>query len=111
MKTNGINIGETETGKIQYEINPEVQKSNVGHRSLNAKIYSAKHFVTLCLFTRFITLRIRNHKCALDGFSGKIVGYAAMARKKTLLIYEKVFRLMITFFIYKDNIFWISQTF
>ena len=44
MKANGINIGETETGKIQYEINPEAQKSNVGHRSLNAKIYNSKYF-------------------------------------------------------------------
>ena len=51
------------------------------------------------------------HVCALDGFSGKIVGHATMARKKNLLICEKVFRLMITFFIYKDNVFWISQIF
>ena len=41
------------------------------------------------------------HVCALDGFSGKIVGHATTARKNKLLIYEEVFSLMITFFIHK----------
>ena len=40
------------------------------------------------------------HVCARDGFSGKVVGHATMARKNKLVIYQKVYRLMITFFIY-----------
>ena len=41
------------------------------------------------------------HVCARDGFSGKIVGHATMARKSNLVIYEEIYRLMITFSIYK----------
>ena len=51
------------------------------------------------------------HVGTLDGFSGKIVEHATMARKNNLFIYEKVFRLVIMFFIYKDSVFWISQMF
>ena len=51
------------------------------------------------------------HVCARDGFSGKIVGHASMTRKNNLVPYEEVYRLMITFFIYKDNVFRISQIF
>ena len=40
------------------------------------------------------------HVCARDGCSGKVVGHATMARKNKLVIYQKVYRLMITFFIY-----------
>ena len=37
--------------------------------------------------------------------SGKIAGHAKMTRKNKHIIYEEVYRLMITFFYYKDNIF------
>ena len=47
--------------------------------------------------------------CGRNGFSGKIVGYAKIARKNNLVIYEEVHRLIITFFVYKDNAFRISQ--
>ena len=51
------------------------------------------------------------HVCAWDGFSGKIVEYATMAKKNRLVIYEEVYSLMTAFFIYKGNIFRISQVF
>ena len=51
------------------------------------------------------------HVCVRDGFFGKIVGHAAMARKNNLVPYEEVCTLMITFYIYKDNLFRISQIF
>ena len=51
------------------------------------------------------------HMCTRDGFSDKIVGHATMDRKNNLVIYEEIHRLMITFFIYKDNLFWVSQIF
>ena len=46
--------------------------------------------------------------CVRDRFFGKIVVHAAMARKNNLVPYEEVYRLMITFFICKDNPFRIS---
>lgn len=32
------------------------------------------------------------HVCAVDGYSGKIVGFATMARKNNALIYEHLYR-------------------
>ena len=32
------------------------------------------------------------HVCALDGFSGKIVGFVSMAVKSNKVIYEKLYR-------------------
>ena len=32
------------------------------------------------------------HVCAPDGFFGKVVGHAAMARRNNLEIYEEVYR-------------------
>ena len=69
MKVKGINIGETKTGKILCEINPEAQRKrqNVADRSLNPKVYNAKYFRHNC-----ITIRIRNweslelHMCTLQ---------------------------------------------
>ena len=49
--------------------------------------------------------------CAPNAFSGKTVGHAKIARKKNLVIYEEVYMLIVTLFIYKDNAFQISQIF
>ena len=51
------------------------------------------------------------HVCARDRFSGKIVGNAKVAIKNNLVIYEEVYRFMVTFIIYKDHVFQISQIF
>ena len=51
------------------------------------------------------------HVCGRDRFSGNIVGNAKMAMKNTLVIYEEVYRCMITFIIYKVHVFQISQIF
>ena len=45
------------------------------------------------------------HVCALDGFSSKLVGHGIIVRKINLVINEEAYRLMITFFIYKDNVY------
>ena len=71
------------------------------------------------LVTRLITIRMRNweclvrvvHVCARDRFPVQIVGNATMATRNNTEIYEEVYRFMITFFIYKDNVFRISQIF
>ena len=107
MKDKGINIGETKTGKTLCEINPEARRSNVGGSSLNVKVYNAKYFGHKIHYDQNKKSGMFGvaHVCALDGFSGKIVGHATTARKNKLLIYEEVFRLMITFFIHKDDVF------
>ena len=46
MNTKRINVGETKTGIILCEINPEDQRKrqNVAGRSLNPKVYNTKYF-------------------------------------------------------------------
>ena len=110
MKAKWNNIGGTKTGKTMCE-NLEAQWSNVGGRSLNAKVYNAKYFGQTIHYdqNKKLDMFAVAHVGTLDGFSGKIVEHATMARKNNLLIYEKVLKLMIMFFIYKDSVFWISQ--
>ena len=113
MKAKGINIGEPKTGKTLCEINPEARRSNVGSRSLNVKVYNAKYLVHKIHYDQNKKSGMFGvaHVCALDGFSSKIVGHATMARKNKLLIYEEVFRLMITFFIHKYDVFGLLKYF
>ena len=115
MKAKGINVGETKIGKILGEINPEAQRKrqNVAVRSLNPKVYNAEYFGHKIHYDQNEKLGMFGvvHVCARDGFSGKIVGHATMARKSNLVIYEEIYRLMITFSIYKNYAFRISQIF
>ena len=115
MKAKGINVGETKIGKILGEINPEAQRKrqNVAGRSLNPKVYNAEYFGHKIHYDQNEKLGMFGvvHVCARDGFSGKIVGHATMARKNNLVIYEEIYRLMITFSIYKNDVFCISQIF
>ena len=67
------------------------------------------------LVTRFIMIRMRNgdvwlelFMCVLKIDIPVLVGNANMARKNNFVIYEEVYMFMITFFIYKDNVFQIS---
>ena len=87
MKAKGINVGETKIGKILGEINPEAQRKRqkVAGRSLNPKVYNAEYFSHKICYDQIEKLGMFGvvHVCARDGFSGKIVGYATMARKTT----------------------------
>ena len=115
MKAKGINFGETKTDKILDKINPETQRKteNVDGRFLNPNLYNAKYFGHKIYYNQNEKLGMLGviHVCVQDEFSSKIVGHATMARKKKHLICEEVYRLMITFFSYKDNTFQISQIF
>ena len=49
--------------------------------------------------------------CSRDGLLNNIVGHSKMAGKNNLVKYEETYRLMITFFIHKNDVFYISQIF
>ena len=96
MKAKRINVGETKIGKLLREISPEAQpkRQNVVGSSLNPKVFVDKiHYDQNEKLGIFRVV----HVCAQNGFSGKIVGYAKIARKNNLVIYEEVYRLIITF--------------
>ena len=97
------------------EINPEakIKRQNVACCLLIPKIYNAEHFWKNIHYNQNEKLGMFGvvHVWAPDGFFGKVVGHAAMARRNNLEIYEEVYRFMITFFIYNDNVFHNSQIF
>ena len=110
MEAKRINVGE-----LLSEINAESQpkRQNVVDRSLNPKVYNAKIFVDKIHYNQKEKLGIFRvvHVCARNGVSSKIVGHAKISRKNNLVISKQVYRLIITFFIYKDNTLRISQIF
>ena len=115
MMAKRINVGGTNIGNLLSEINPEAQlkKQNAVGRSLNPKVYNAKIFVDKIHYVQNEKLGIFRvvRVCARNEFSAKIVGHAKISRKSNLVIYEEVYRLITTFFLYKDNAFRISQIF
>ena len=95
------------------DINPEAQTKRqivFGH-SLNPKVCNAKHFGEKIHYNQNEKMGMFKviHVCSRDGFSGKIVRHATLARKNNLVLYDEVYRLIITFFIYKDDVFQISE--
>ena len=88
MKAKKINIGKTKISKLLSEINPEAQprRQNVVDRSLDPKVCNAKIFDDKIHYNQNEILEIFRfvHVCARNGFSGKIVLHAKIARKKTL---------------------------
>ena len=114
-KSKGINFGETKNGRILGEINPEAQrkKQNVAGLSLNPKVYNAEHFGHKIHYEQNEKLGMFGviHVCARDEYSGKIIGHATIARKNNLVMYEEIYRLIITFSIHKNDVFRISQIF
>ena len=88
MKAKRINVGEAKIVKLLSIINPEVQpkRQNLVGRSLNPKVYNAKIFVDKIHYDQNEKLGIFGvvRVCTRNGFSGKIVGHAKIARKTTL---------------------------
>ena len=88
MNDKGTNVSETKIGKILGEIHPEDQRKrqNVVGRSLNPKSQNAKYFGHnfYCDWNEKLGMFGVAHVCARDGFFGKIVVPAKIARKTIL---------------------------
>ena len=89
MVAKRINVGKTKLKKLLSEINPETQpkRQNVVGRLLNPKVCNGKMFVDEIHYDQNEKLGIFRvvHVCAQNGFSGKIVGHAKIARKNNLV--------------------------
>ena len=95
LRSKGIHVGETKVGKILKEINPNAQKArqySVG-RSLNPKVYKADYFGHKIHYDQNKMLGMYGivHVCTRDGYSGKIVGHATMAKKNNIIIYNEIY--------------------
>ena len=84
----GVMKAKGKIGKILGQINPEAQRKrqNVAGHLLNPKTYIAEYFGHKIHYNQNEKLGMFGvfHVCPRDGFSGKIVGHATMARKKQL---------------------------
>ena len=96
LRSKGILVGETKVGKILKEINPNAQKAREysSGRSLNPKVYKADYFGHKIHYDQNEKLGMYGvvHVCARDGYSGKIVGHATMAKKSNIVIYNEIYR-------------------
>ena len=93
MVAKRINVGKTKLKKLLSETNPEAQpkRQNVVGRLLNPKVCNGKIFVDKIHYDQNEKLGIFRvvHVCAQNGFSGKIVGHAKIARKNKPCKYMK----------------------
>ena len=96
LRSKGILVGETKVGKILKEINPNAQKTREysAGRSLNPKVYKVDYFGHKIHYDQNEKLGMYGevHVCARDGYSGKIVGHATMAKKNNIVIYNEIYR-------------------
>ena len=96
LRSKGSLVGETKIGKILKEINPNAQKAREysAGRSLNPKVYKADYFGHKIHYDQNEKLGMYGvvHVCARDGYSGKIVGHATMAKKNNIVIYNEIHR-------------------
>ena len=96
LRSKGIHVGETKVGKIFKEINPNAHKArqySTG-RSFNPKVCKANYFGHKIHYDQNKKFGIYGivHVCDRDGYSGKIVGDATMAKKNNIIIYKEIYR-------------------
>ena len=96
LRSKGILVGEAKVGNILKEINPNAQKARqyLAGRSLNPKVYKADYFGPKIRYGQNEKLGMYGvvHACSRDGYSGKIVGHAKMAKKNNIIIYSGIYR-------------------
>ena len=91
----GIHADETKLGKILKEFNPNVQKARQysAGRSHNPKVYKADYFGHKIHYNQNEKLAMYGivHVGARDGYWGKIVGHATIAKKNSIIIYNEIY--------------------
>ena len=96
LSAQGVRCGEKRVGKSLKRVAPiyHARRESNTHRQTNPIPYSADYFgqkVHIDQNEKLVMFGI-THVCAVDGYSGKIVGFATMARKNNVLMYEHLFR-------------------
>ena len=96
LATQGFKVSQQRVRASLQRVNPPFhsRRQNTAHRALNPIPYSALYFgekVHIDQNEKLIMYGV-THVCAVDGFSGKIVGFISMPIKSNIIIYEKLFR-------------------
>ena len=96
LATGGICVGQNRVGAALAKVNPGYQhaRSNRAARRLNPIPYHADYFGEKLHIDQNEKLVMYGvtHICAIDGYSGKIVGFLSMPVKNNIEIYSHMFR-------------------
>ena len=95
LSSHGFRIAQIRVGKSLKRVNPRYhsRRRNSTHRSINP-IPSARYFgekLHIDQNEKLIAFGV-THVCAVNGFSGKIIGFISMPVKSNSIIYEKLYR-------------------
>ena len=90
----GIRVSEGRVGKALKLINPEYHQSRLSraHQHLNPTPYRAKYFghkLHVDQNEKLVMFGV-THICAIDGYSGMVVGFISMPVKNNVDIYALV---------------------
>lgn len=96
LSSQGFRISQLRVGKSLRRVNPlhHSRRRNATHRSINPIPYTARYFgekLHVDQNEKLIAFGV-THVCAVDGFSGKIVGFISMPVKSNTIIYDKLYR-------------------
>ena len=102
LSSYGIRVGERRVGKSLSQVNPNYQHSRrtATARKLNPLPYRAEYFgqkLHMDQNEKLVMFGV-THICAVDGYSGKIVGFITLPIKNNVEIYEHLFRLAEVYF-------------
>lgn len=97
LKSHGFRVAEQRIGESLHRVDPvhHTIRRNLTIRSINPRIYIADYFGQK-LQNEKITMFGVTHVCAIDGFSNKIVGFVSMPIKSNEVIYEKLYKWIVT---------------
>ena len=97
LASQGIRAGPQRVGQSLARVQPanHERRANRTERQTNPIPYSAKYFghkVHIDQNEKLVLFGV-THVCAIDGYSGMIVGFATFPLKNNVLIYEHLYRL------------------
>lgn len=96
LRSQGFTVSEVRVGEALKRTDPlhHSSRSLVTYRSINPRIYHADHFghkLHIDQNEKIVMFGV-THVAAIDGFSGRIVGFVSMPVKSNEIIYDKLYR-------------------
>lgn len=96
LSSQGVRVSSERVGKSLARVNPEHHKRRTTRteRQINPIPYSAKYFghkVHIDQNEKLVLFGV-THVCAVDGYSGMIIGFATFPIKNNILIYDNLYR-------------------
>ena len=100
LQSKGLLVGERQIGATLPDVNPpyHLQRLNLSEQHMNPIPYSAEyagHKLHIDQNEKVVMFGL-THICAIDGFSGYIVGFTSMPIKNNVEIYDSMFKNILT---------------